>query len=70
MSIDGYIARAGGDIGWLTKYAAGGGDNGYDAFMESVDGLVIGRGTFEMALSFGAWPFIKPVVVMSQALSL
>ena len=69
VSIDGYIARADGGIDWLEKYAAGGEDTGYDAFMDSVDGLVMGRGTFEKALSFGAWPFAKPVVVLSGTLS-
>ncbi len=68
-SIDGYIARADGDIDWLTKYATGDEDTGYDDFMRSIDGLVMGRGTFEKVLSFGAWPFKKPVIVLSQSLS-
>jgi dihydrofolate reductase len=37
--------------------------------MESIDGLLMGRGTFETALSFEAWPFKKPVVVASRTLS-
>jgi dihydrofolate reductase len=68
-SVDGYIARADGDIDWLTKYAGNGEDTGYGAFMDSIDGLIMGRGTFEKALSFGAWPFEKPVVVISKTLS-
>ena len=68
-SVDGYIARTGGEIDWLTKFQAGNEDTGYDAFMRSIDGLVMGRGTFETALSFGAWPYEKPVVVLSKSLS-
>jgi dihydrofolate reductase len=68
-SLDGFIARADGDIEWLSKYAAGGEDTGYDAFMASIDGLVMGRGTFDKVLTFGAWPFQKPVVVLSKNLS-
>ena len=67
-SLDGYIARADGGIGWLDKYAAGGEDTGYNAFMASIDGVVMGRGTFEKVLSFGAWPFRKPVIVLSRTL--
>jgi dihydrofolate reductase len=67
-SVDGYIARPDGNIDWLTKYATGSEDTGYDDFMDSVDGVVMGRGTFEKALSFEAWPFKKPVVVLSQSL--
>jgi len=68
-SVDGFIARPDGDIDWLTRYAATGEDTGYDAFMATIDGLVMGRATFEKALSFDRWPFSKPVVVMSRTLS-
>ena len=68
-SVDGYIARPDGDIDWLTRYATAGEDTGYGAFMDSIDGLVMGRATFETAMSFEGWPFDKPVVVMSQSLS-
>ena len=46
-SVDGYIARTDGEIDWLTRYATGDEDTGYGAFMDSIDGLVMGRGTFE-----------------------
>jgi len=68
-SIDGFIARRDGGIDWLEKYVVSGEDTGYGRFMDSVDGLVMGRGTFEKAMSFDAWPFSKPVVVMSSTLS-
>jgi len=68
-SVDGYIARTDGEIDWLTRYATGDEDTGYSAFMDSIDGLVMGRGTFKTALSFGTWPFKKPVIVLSKNLS-
>ncbi len=68
-SLDGYIARPGGAIDWLTEYATGDEDTGYHAFMDSIDGIVMGRHTFELACSFTVWPFPKPVVVLSQTLS-
>lgn len=67
-SVDGFIARRDGDLAWLDTYSGPIEDHGYDAFMASMDGLVMGRGTFEKVLTFGAWPFAKPVVVMSRTL--
>jgi dihydrofolate reductase len=46
-SLDGFIARANGDLDWLP--AAGGEEHGYGAFIGTVDALVIGRKTFETA---------------------
>lgn len=68
-SLDGYIARLDGDLDWLMKHPTKGEDHGYDAFMDSVDGLVMGRRSYEKVLSFGAWAYTKPVVVMSRTLS-
>lgn len=68
-SVDGYIARPDGDIDWLSKYAASGENTGYDAFMDTIDGLVMGRATFEKVQSFDSWLFKKPVIVLSQTLS-
>lgn len=68
VSLDGFIARQNGDIDWLTNYSAEDEDYGYDDFIASVDGLIMGRGTFEKVLSFDSWPYQKPVIVMSQTL--
>lgn len=68
-SVDGYIARSNGDIEWLSRYAAVGEDHGYDAFVASIEAIVMGRGTFDKVLSFGEWPYRKPVIVMSRSLS-
>jgi len=63
-SLDGFIARANGDLDWLPP--GGGEEHGYDAFMATVDALVIGRKTFETVLTFDTWPYgEKPVYVLS-----
>ncbi len=68
-SLDGFVARKAGELDWLMKQETEGEDHGYDAFMASVDGLVMGRGSFQTVLTFEEWPYEKPVVVMSQTLS-
>jgi dihydrofolate reductase len=67
-SLDGYIARPGGDLDWLDGWPAVGHDYGYGDFIASVDGVVMGRGTFEKVLTFPEWPYAKPVVVLSRSL--
>ncbi|WP_369069446.1 dihydrofolate reductase family protein [Kineococcus terrestris] len=56
-SLDGFIARPDGDIDWLVRRGADAGDTGYDEFIGGVDRLVMGRGTYEKALTFDAWPY-------------
>ncbi|MFN7179302.1 dihydrofolate reductase family protein [Hyphomonas sp.] len=68
-SQDGFIARPDGDIGWLHQLPDIGSDYGYADFMAGMDGLVMGRATFEKVLSFGEWPYKKPVVVVSRSLN-
>ena len=42
-------------------------DYGYQAFMDSVDFLIMGRKTFETVVSFDAWPYAnKQVIVLSS----
>lgn len=69
-SLDGFIAREDDSLDWLDAANAlvpAGEDFGYDAFMNSVDVLVMGRHTFEKVLSFGNWPYgDKPVIVLSS----
>lgn len=69
LSQDGFIARPNGDIDWLTdnRYTIEGEDFGYQAFMDTVDVLVMGRITFEKVLTFGEWPYQnKSVLVLTQ----
>jgi len=68
-SLDGYIARSDGSIDWLLARDTAGEDHGYDAFMAGIDALVMGRGTFEKVLEFDAWPYDKPVLVLSATLA-
>ena len=69
-SLDGFIARPDGSIDWLLQantLIPAGEDCGYQAFMDTVDGLVMGRKTFEQAQGFDPWPYTgKPVVVLSH----
>ena len=71
-SLDGYIARPDGDIDWLHEVEPLDGDNdaGYGAFFDSIDVLVMGRGSFDKVLEFDEWPYqSKPVVVISKSLT-
>lgn len=68
-SLDGFVARDDHGLDWLMKQNTADEDHGYDAFMASVDGLIMGRGSFQAALSFDTWPYQKPVIVMSKSLT-
>lgn len=69
-SLDGFISREDGSIDWLMKansLAPPNEDCGYQSFMSTVDGLVMGRNSFEKVLSFDSWPYQDlPVIVMSS----
>jgi dihydrofolate reductase len=67
-SLDGYIARTDGDISWLLASADANEDHGYESFMKGIDGIIMGRGTFEKVLEFPSWPYEKPVTVLSKTL--
>ncbi|USG62881.1 dihydrofolate reductase family protein [Sneathiella marina] len=69
VSLDGFIAREDGDLDWLMKQAVEGEEHGYDAFMDTIDGIVMGRNSYEKVLTFGDWPYKKPVVVLSRSMS-
>jgi dihydrofolate reductase len=68
-SLDGYIARADGDIGWLLSRDDPAEDHGYDAFIADKDAIVMGRGTYEKALTFDEWHYTRPVIVLSPRLA-
>ncbi len=66
-SLDGFIARSDGSINWLSMVESPGEDYGYGEFFASVDTLVLGRKTYETALSFPDWPYAgKRVVVITH----
>lgn len=75
ISLDGYIARADGDIDWLmaadTSDTSGDSkdDFGYKEFSDSVDCMIMGRNTFEKVLNFPEWPYAgKRLIVLSRTL--
>lgn len=56
-SLDGFIAKPDGDIGWLSRVEAPPEDYGYAEFVKTVDTVVMGRKTWEKVLGFGIpWP--------------
>ena len=62
-SVDGFIARLDGGLDFLPENAE---EHGYEAFIATVDALVIGRNTYETVLAFEGWPYgKKPVFVLS-----
>src|SRR5438046_1532935 len=52
-SADGYIARPDGDLDWLTSRPAPEGFYGMNAFMKSIDTMLLGRKTYEVSLRMG-----------------
>src|SRR5256885_7413290 len=68
-SLDGFIARKNGDIAWLEQFANEEAIQSYNQFIDRVDAIVIGRGTFEKVLSFSSWPYTKMVYVLSASIT-
>ena len=69
MSLDGFVAREDFGLDWLMKQKTDGEDHGNAAFMDTVDGLVMGSGSVRTMMTFGAWPDEKPVVVLSNTMT-
>ncbi|HET9237283.1 MAG TPA: dihydrofolate reductase family protein [Oligoflexus sp.] len=67
-SLDGYIARVDGDISWLLSRDDPAEDHGYESFIKDIDGIIMGRGTYEKVRDFPSWPYTRPVIVLSQSL--
>ena len=71
LSVDGFIAREDHSLDWLTGGAEPGEpppeDMGFQPFFDSVDALVIGRGTYDVVLGFPGWYYgAKPVYVLTS----
>ena len=65
VSVDGFLARPNHALDFLD--AGGQEPHGFDEFYASVDVIVIGRKTFEVVQTFGAWPYgKKQVIVLSS----
>jgi dihydrofolate reductase len=68
VSLDGFIARRNGALDWLKPAEAElpPADTGYDAFMATVDYVVMGRNTFDVVLPMSeTWFYSKPVYVLT-----
>ncbi|MFC3126575.1 dihydrofolate reductase family protein [Pseudoroseomonas globiformis] len=69
VSLDGKIARPDGGVDdWLARdYPLD--ETEFGAFLNSVDAILMGRGTFDVVQGMGAWPYPgKPTVVMTSRL--
>ena len=53
MSLDGFIAKPDGDIGFLDQVELEGEDYGYSEFINTVDTVILGRKTYDKILSMG-----------------
>lgn len=67
-SLDGFIARRDDDFAWLTDYPTLGEDHGFADHMARVDGVIMGRGTYNVIKDMRPWYYSKPVVVLSRSL--
>jgi dihydrofolate reductase len=70
QSLDGYIARQDGGIDWLPQPSEESTDDfGWAEFQAGIDAVLMGRKTFETVVGFGgAWPYQKPLTVISSTL--
>jgi len=64
-SLDGFIARPDGTLDWLLG-AGKGEDHGYDAFIGQMDGMIMGRLTYESVQEMGGWAYPVPVHVLTS----
>lgn len=55
QSLDGYIARPDGGIDWLRPFDTV--DYGYEKFIAEIGTVVMGRASYDLARSFGDWPY-------------
>lgn len=68
---DGFIAGPEGELDWLHPYEKSepgpAEDYGYADFLATIDGLVMGRSTFDVTRSFGDWPYgDRPTWVLTR----
>ena len=66
-SLDDYIATPDGSLAWLEAAARSDEDYGYEAFLNSVDALAMGRGTYDQIADLDPLPFgSRPVFVFTH----
>lgn len=69
VSIDGYIARKNGELDWLDRVGGYDEDYGFQQFLNSVDTVVLGRKTYEVAITVPDPYPAKKVIVLSNSLT-
>ncbi len=67
-SLDGFIARTNGDIDWLVKFESEDVHHNFQEFINRIDAIVMGRGTYEKVLTFPSWQYEKKVFVLSASI--
>jgi len=67
-SLDGFIARGNGDFDWLSQFASDEAIQSYNEFMDKIEVIVMGRGTYEKVLTFPTFPYSKKVYVLSKSI--
>jgi dihydrofolate reductase len=67
LSLDGFIARKDGGLDFLTSMdTQPPEDTGYQAFLASVDVVILGRGTYDVVRTFATWYYgDKRVIVLT-----
>ncbi len=66
MSLDGYIARSDGSVDFLDAMHENLTED-FNTFVESIDTIIMGRGTYEVMLGFGEIPFQnKKIIIMTS----
>ena len=68
MSLDGLIAKPDGDVAWLDQLGINPEAAGLATFFASVDGLVMGRASYDFIVNHGTWPYEdKPAWVCTSS---
>jgi dihydrofolate reductase len=66
-SLDGYIATRAGSLDWLEGAASSDEDYGYETFLQGVDAIAMGRGTYDHIAHLDPMPFGgRPVFVFTH----
>ena len=56
-SSDGFIASSDGSVDWINTNVDLGDEYNFESFLRRVDTILMGRKSYEQALSFGEWPY-------------
>jgi dihydrofolate reductase len=68
VSLDGFIATSDGGVHWLEPYPPA--EFGFQAFLDGIGTIVMGRTTYDQALGFGPWGYDgkRTIVLTSRPL--